>query len=188
MPPFRSSIKPQAPRGLRTTVPDPNHHIDQILVHVKVSICAPGPSPNGLHPLELLADLGSLQPRRVLLESSFVDGAAVDPRQLPRERARDASEGLEEWLGRLLVELAHPLDLSADRAAARFGQPRLVRYVLRDVPRLRGPIEGSLGILHPARRAAICCHEGSTDEGDRKSTRLNYSHVKISIAVFCQHT
>src|SRR5690606_41988989 len=60
---------------------------------------------------------------------------------------------------------AHPLDLSADRAAARFGQPRLVRYVLRDVPRLRGPIEGSLGILHPARRAAICCHEGSTDEG-----------------------
>src|SRR5690349_23653645 len=32
---------------------------------------------------------------------------------------------------------------------------------------------------------AAWCRQGACDEGDRKSTRLNSSHVEISYAVFC---
>src|SRR5690606_40744900 len=37
----------------------------------------------------------------------------------------------------------------------------------------------------PARRATARLHPGSVAAADRKSTRLNSSHVKISYAVFC---
>src|SRR5207302_10375353 len=37
----------------------------------------------------------------------------------------------------------------------------------------------------PIGRAAPRCSHGMGGEGDRKSTRLNSSHVKISYAVFC---
>src|SRR5690625_4160091 len=34
-------------------------------------------------------------------------------------------------------------------------------------------------------RAEVTCNQDRTEEGDRKSTRLNSSHVAISYAVFC---
>src|SRR3989442_1922580 len=42
------------------------------------------------------------------------------------------------------------------------------------------------GIITPTGVCALMCerHEGA-DPGDRKSTRLNSSHVRISYAVFC---
>src|SRR5207249_12263772 len=40
---------------------------------------------------------------------------------------------------------------------------------------------GEIMNLLPAR----CCAPGDQDVGDRKSTRLNSSHVSISYAVFC---
>src|SRR5690606_40767638 len=36
-----------------------------------------------------------------------------------------------------------------------------------------------------ARRRRRCCPRGQVEARDRKSTRLNSSHVKISYAVFC---
>src|SRR5690606_41649302 len=39
--------------------------------------------------------------------------------------------------------------------------------------------------LRPERRCPGCRGSGALAEGDRKSTRLNSSHVKISYAVFC---
>src|SRR5690554_7608481 len=53
----------------------------------------------------------------------------------------------------------------------------------RTTPRWRGPCPHSL-----RRCCGTCCTECSRcDEipGDRKSTRLNSSHVRISYAVFC---
>src|SRR5690606_39322308 len=43
-----------------------------------------------------------------------------------------------------------------------------------------GPARG-----HPDHPAAGGDHQGQRDRPDRKSTRLNSSHVKISYAVFC---
>src|SRR5436309_8648432 len=64
---------------------------------------------------------------------------------------------------------------------------------MRDVLRHRGPdgeglwVEGPVGLGH--RRLAIVDVAGGQqpmpNEEDRKSTRLNSSHVKISYAVFC---
>src|SRR5699024_11927975 len=68
--------------------------------------------------------------------------------------------------------------------------PRVLRGVLREGPGARGP--GRLvrrsrgGALHRAGgdRARHRQPQGG-DGGDRKSTRLNSSHVSISSAVFC---
>src|SRR5437773_8827186 len=43
---------------------------------------------------------------------------------------------------------------------------------------------------HPGSRSDHCCHKGGSSLsvrawGDRKSTRLNSSHITISYAVFC---
>src|SRR5690606_40345048 len=57
-------------------------------------------------------------------------------------------------------------------------------------PRLAGDVEEMLG--EPSRRGVIADQQGGfgllldgLHGGDRKSTRLNSSHVKISYAVFC---
>src|SRR5690625_5735557 len=39
--------------------------------------------------------------------------------------------------------------------------------------------------LEDAERRGICCHHRDRGDGDRKSTRLNSSHVASSYAVFC---
>src|SRR5207302_7230816 len=54
--------------------------------------------------------------------------------------------------------------------------------------RLREPQEAGdarAGAGRPARCRRGRTHGGGTGKGDRKSTRLNSSHVKISYAVFC---
>src|SRR5207302_10909510 len=49
-------------------------------------------------------------------------------------------------------------------------------------PRLHGPLGGRLeGLVRRVHGRAV----GAVAPGDRKSTRLNSSHVKISYAVFC---
>src|SRR5690606_39936653 len=45
-------------------------------------------------------------------------------------------------------------------------------------------MDGRVKTLHPAVHAGILARRGVAEE-DRKSTRLNSSHVKISYAVFC---
>src|SRR5690625_7062137 len=50
-----------------------------------------------------------------------------------------------------------------------------------------GMVVGEAGGLDPAHLQALECdtQEGHGELGDRKSTRLNSSHVAISYAVFC---
>src|SRR5436853_3758719 len=40
-------------------------------------------------------------------------------------------------------------------------------------------------VLHYIRRLVAAPHAGARSDGDRKSTRLNSSHLGISYAVFC---
>src|SRR3712207_7798313 len=48
--------------------------------------------------------------------------------------------------------------------------------------RVHGQRGAELGLVRDQRRHA---REAGTDDGDRKSTRLNSSHANISYAVFC---
>src|SRR5690606_42111838 len=53
----------------------------------------------------------------------------------------------------------------------------------------RCPCQRGLGLEDrdegPDRQARVAAHRGHRERLDRKSTRLNSSHVKISYAVFC---
>src|SRR5437868_13218113 len=55
------------------------------------------------------------------------------------------------------------------------------RVLVRSSPTVPAPSPPFGGRDSRARRFAL----GRTDDGDRKSTRLNSSHVSISYAVFC---
>src|SRR2546426_5475955 len=63
---------------------------------------------------------------------------------------------------------------------SRFSLPAGLRHPRPHQPRELGPGRG-VRADHPVERAA---HAGHL-EGDRKSTRLNSSHLVISYAVFC---
>src|SRR5207302_8670856 len=80
----------------------------------------------------------------------------------------EAAAGLA---GELWISVRHP------------GRRRLgVRCALSAQPALRAPVAAVLGERWP--RGALHALV-SADRRDRKSTRLNSSHVKISYAVFC---
>src|SRR5690625_6278549 len=77
--------------------------------------------------------------------------------EVPDTRQRQGEQPVQE--------LPHPVPPQGDRGAD--GLP-LAQFELRD---------GLAGAVHPGLLAG--------DQGDRKSTRLNSSHVAISYAVFC---
>src|SRR5690606_41678409 len=80
---------------------------------------------------------------------------------------------------------------------SRFGEVERARADEQHVVGLHRPVLGGHGrtfdqrqqvTLHAFaadRAAAHVAHQVRADEEDRKSTRLNSSHVKISYAVFC---
>src|SRR5690606_42077016 len=69
------------------------------------------------------------------------------------------------------------------RRAALFRRRRIVLLARRDQPGHGAADRARLGhhLAVLQRRRQQCAHP----DGDRKSTRLNSSHVKISYAVFC---
>src|SRR5690606_39784041 len=69
------------------------------------------------------------------------------------------------------------LQLAADRAAAAAKHPRDRSCRVAFLPQQRQRI--------PIRRGELAVRHGWLSFLDRKSTRLNSSHVKISYAVFC---
>src|SRR5690606_39582600 len=79
---------------------------------------------------------------------------------------------------------SHATDLGADRRRHRLDGEALVRSVVEPVRRARCDErtgdEALLGDGGSCRGAG-----GGGGRGDRKSTRLNSSHVKSSYAVFC---
>src|SRR5690554_7555080 len=89
--------------------------------------------------------------------------------------AEEIEAAIEGRLGRILqVDARHCIPLR-QRHARRYAQPGLV--LIGDAAHSIHPLAGqgvNLGLLDAAELAA-----------DRKSTRLNSSHVRISYAVFC---
>src|SRR5690606_40844745 len=83
-----------------------------------------------------------------------------------------------------LIRRAPPARSSDDAERPAFRPERIDRL-------LRGRFDGDLVvILHPLGDVAADVEEPErvgreASDGDRKSTRLNSSHVKISYAVFC---
>src|SRR5690606_41247174 len=80
---------------------------------------------------------------------------------LPSFPTRRSSDLVAEQRGGDAQPLAHAQGVGPHPVAGRRGQPRLLQH-----------------LVHPAVRDAVA-------GGDRKSTRLSSSHVKISYAVFC---
>src|ERR1039457_2962581 len=72
--------------------------------------------------------------------------------------------------------LAAPVLIGADSQWV-LGQSTLSYHVSH-------PLHESVGVSHEARGKGVC-HAGQCDFLDRKSTRLNSSHLVISYAVFC---
>src|SRR5437868_12205173 len=72
------------------------------------------------------------------------------------------------------LSLHDALPISVGHAELREGEPRILAAGERvHTPALQGVERGALRSL------------GHEEDGDRKSTRLNSSHVAISYAVFC---
>src|SRR5437660_9724749 len=86
----------------------------------------------------------------------------------PTRRSSDLQEELAE-----VARHAHPVD----------GVVRLRYQHVGHRPRLQELFEhaNGLGLPHPGEQTV----EGANGRADRKSTRLNSSHVAISYAVFC---
>src|SRR5690606_19582403 len=100
--------------------------------------------------------------------------------------------GLVEAANRYRPSLGVPFDAFARRRVhgAMLDALRSMDCVPRSMRRLRREVDGVIGRLrHEHGRepteAEIAKALGRTPEEDRKSTRLNSSHVKISYAVFC---
>src|SRR5690606_39502984 len=88
-----------------------------------------------------------------------------------------------------------------DRGGRRGGPRRRLTRILHDFRHWMSPLQGSRQATgnHPAcprrgcglrsprgpRRVGVRCRNLAPKSQDRKSTRLNSSHVKISYAVFC---
>src|SRR5690606_4791792 len=97
----------------------------------------------------------------------------------------------------MLVVVYHQVFLEVDRAA--FGQVKLIERdgtfhrpaldYASHIPQLRdiecAPLHAWQIPLQPGEQAAFELEQPIFLPGDRKSTRLNSSHVKISYAVFC---
>src|SRR5690606_40989485 len=67
----------------------------------------------------------------------------------------------------------------------RGGDLDQVRIQLSPVPRAKSGVQLVCGRPADAFQQVVCLGDGLHDAVDRKSTRLNSSHVKISYAVFC---
>src|SRR5688572_31518061 len=64
----------------------------------------------------------------------------------------------------------------------------VLEHVLRDAVLYEAPVfsTGLVGeVQDTLHHLSFCWPKGPSDEGDRKSTRLNSSHSQISYAVFC---
>src|SRR5690606_23176493 len=83
------------------------------------------------------------------------------------------------------VDAAGELEVPVEQAVATEAElaAELVRLVLRLVEQRSDRGDG--GILEAAQDATAVAGTKALAEQDRKSTRLNSSHVKISYAVFC---
>src|SRR5439155_4619376 len=115
--------------------------------------------------------------------------SAVDDRELadgtPIER-----QGYGYWYGYIATDSRKPIQLQLNwtqgRAWPRFERTNQVEFffVLRPLPQLDGSLDLSYnenyGTIRKIRTAGP-----QPGQGDRKSTRLNSSHVAISYAVFC---
>src|SRR5690606_41345153 len=77
--------------------------------------------------------------------------------------------------------------LRRDRAHAGLGLRRRLRTTHRLTPRKEAPTTELRDAAQPTttRSSARPTHDDEKGALDRKSTRLNSSHVKISYAVFC---
>src|SRR5256885_6855473 len=95
---------------------------------------------------------------------------------VPRQRLRDERAALAESLGPLSLDDA--LDAGNELAYLQDGYSR---DVLRKLRRGHWVVEDELDLHGMNRQVAAV----SVSELDRKSTRLNSSHLVISYAVFC---
>src|SRR5207302_10155962 len=111
-----------------------------------------------------------------------IDGAVPDPDGLPadaRESARRALRYQELVPGTLVRDIAVDAVFIGSCTNARLEDLRLASEVVRRRKVRSGlralVVPGSMRVKADAEREGL----------DRKSTRLNSSHVKISYAVFC---
>src|SRR5699024_4767611 len=99
--------------------------------------------------------------------------------------------GIERGVVALRVDaLVRLLERERDAATIEVDVDDLDEDVLVDGDDLLGQIHvalGQLGDVHETLDAVLDAHERTEGDqlGDRKSTRLNSSHVSISYAVFC---
>src|SRR5437773_6389062 len=100
------------------------------------------------------------------------------------------TSGTEGWLTTARAAEARSVQNSARCACASMGSParRCPRWGLHGVPRFEGTNCGIRVLLAPRPSRFRQCQIGSGGalaNIDRKSTRLNSSHITISYAVFC---
>src|SRR5690554_6174655 len=130
--------------------------------------------------------------RRMLLErltlSFITDKPEVDETPLPNESPAATADRLA-LAKALAVAGRHPdaLIIGSDQVAhigdEIFGKPGTVDKARAQLVRMRGKsvtFHTALAVVN-----AVTGQQTVTSEPDRKSTRLNSSHVRISYAVFC---
>src|SRR5690606_27034682 len=136
------------------------------------------------HPrADLLADAAEAELYVALAESEpaaegvEVEGGHADPGEAERHGVTDHGRGMVEQRGEAQPLRALDAFLPADEQLHRRADER---RLAREVPE-RGRVQAGRGALPRDLEA----HFALLDQEDRKSTRLNSSHVKISYAAFC---
>src|SRR5690606_39391848 len=114
------------------------------------------------------------------LDTKVIDSRLVNDGASVRRR-RECTECKERFTTFETAELVMPRVIKSDGTREPFNEDKLRNGLLRALE--KRPV--SLEAIEQAIQNVKSSLRATGEREDRKSTRLNYSHVKISYAVFC---
>src|SRR5688500_13604152 len=104
------------------------------------------------------------------------------------ESHKDVAKALSTWKGKTIVDVTNAYGVSPEQLGGQPSSAKVVAQAFTGVKLVKGFNHLVAAVLdqdpavHGGRRVVFLA---SDDDGDRKSTRLNSSHLVISYAVFC---